>query len=114
MRTLLIVISIVCAWATIGSARAEVPGSTGIELASAEQVSQTWQILDYLADDYRGAVVDGRILSASDDAEMRECVQTVTPQLHALPKVAASSALQEAAERLARSIANKDAADGVA
>jgi high-affinity iron transporter len=91
-----------------------VPGSTGIELASAEQVSQTWQILDYLADDYRGAVVDGRIVSASEYAEMREFVETVTTQLHALPKVPASSALQEAAERLARSIANKDAADGVA
>jgi len=81
---------------------------------SSEQVSQIWQILDYLADDYRGAVDGGEIVSASEYAEMREFAQTARTQLHALPAVSASPQLQEAAERLIQSIADKDAAGVVA
>src|SRR6202158_1963395 len=114
MRTILIVISIVCAWVAEAPARADALNADGNRTESTEQASQTWQILDYLADDYRGAVADGRIVSASEYAEMRELAEAVRTQLHALPTVPASSALQEAAERLARSIADKDAADGVA
>jgi high-affinity iron transporter len=76
--------------------------------------SQTWQILDYLADDYRGAVADGRVLSASEYAEMREFAAAIRTQIHALPAAPASSALLEAADRLARSIDDKDPADVVA
>src|SRR5258708_3981494 len=114
MRTLLIVISIVCAW-TAGAltrAKAEIAGEHAPK--AQEQASQTWQILDYLADDYRGAVADGRIVSASEYAEMREFAAAMRAQLHALRTVPASAALREAAERLAQSIANKEAADAVA
>jgi high-affinity iron transporter len=114
MRTLLIVISIFCSWATGSLARAEIPKVGGYTPEAMEQVSQTWQILDYLAGDYRGAVIDGRIVSTSEYAEMREFSQTVRTQLHALPTVPASSQLQAAAERLARSIVDKDAPDVVA
>ncbi len=79
-----------------------------------EQASQTWQILDYLADDYRGAVADGKVVSASEYAEMTEFAQTVRTQLRSLPAVPASPTLQEAAERLARSIADKAGSDVVA
>src|SRR6267378_7661978 len=101
MRTLLIVISILCAWLGGSPIRAEVRSDNGYTPKSLEQASQTWQILDYLADDYRGAVADGRVVSASEYAEMREFADAVRTQLHALPAVPASSALQEAAERLA-------------
>ncbi len=74
-----------------------------------EQVSQTWQILDYLADDYRGAVTDGRVASVSEYAEMREFAEAVRSKIHALPPVAASSELQKSAEGLAQSIADKEA-----
>jgi high-affinity iron transporter len=94
--------------------RAEVLKVGGNTSASTEQASQTWQILDYLADDYRGAVTDGHIVDASEYAEMREFSQTVRTQLHALPTVPASSQLQEAADHLARSIEDKDAAKVVA
>jgi len=114
MRTILIVISIACAWAADAPARAEVPSVSGNRPESAERASQTWQILDYLADDYRGAVADGQIVSTSEYAEMREFAEAVRTQLHSLPTVPTSSALREAGERLARSITNKDAADGVA
>ncbi|MDB6083762.1 MAG: high-affinity Fe2+/Pb2+ permease precursor [Gammaproteobacteria bacterium] len=114
MRTLLIVISILCTWGQGVPARAEVPNVGGNPSESEEQVSQTWQILDYLADDYRGAVDNGRIISASEYAEMREFAGTIRTQLHALPTVPASSQLHDAAERLARSIGDKDAAEVVA
>jgi len=114
MRTLLIVISIFGAWVSGAPARADAVNTAGNRTDYTGQASQTWQILDYLADDYRGAVADGRVVSASEYAEMREFADAVRTQLHALPAVPASSALQEAAERLARSIADKDAADGVA
>src|SRR5258706_13788057 len=112
MRTLLIVISISCAWAGGAPTRAAVQNDAGG--LTPEQASQTWQILDYLADDYRGAVADGRVVSTSEYAEMREFAAAIRTQLQALPTVPASAALQEAAERLARSIADKDAADVVA
>ena len=105
MRTLLIVISILFAWVSEVPARAEVVP---------EQVSQIWQVLDYLADDYQGAVADGQIVSESEYAEMREFAETVRAQLHNLPAVPAAPRLQEAAERLARRIADKDSADAVA
>src|SRR5260370_7959684 len=114
MRTLLIVISIVGAWVTEAPARADALSTAGNRTDYTGQASQTWQILDYLADDYRGAVAEGRVVSASEYAEMREFADAVRTQLYALPAVPASSALQEAADRLARSIADKDAADGVA
>src|SRR5260221_14412973 len=112
MRTIVIVISIVCAWTAgaITRAKAEIAGEHAPK--AQEQASQTWQILDYLADDYRGAVADGRVVSASEYAEMREFADAVRTQLHALPAVPASSALQEAADRLARSLPGKGAAAG--
>src|SRR5258708_29794521 len=45
---------------------------------------------------------------------MREFAASIRTQLRAVPAVPASSALQEAAERLEQSIADKDAADVVA
>src|SRR5258708_17727322 len=100
MRTFLIVISILSAWATAGPIHAEVQNDNGNTPKSLEQASQTWQVLDYLADDYRGAVAGGRIVSASEYAEMREFAASIRTQLRALPAVPASSALQQAAQRL--------------
>jgi len=106
--------NIFCVWAAASTARAQDLNVAGYTPKTVEQVSQTWQILDYLADDYRGAVTDGQIVSASEYAEMREFADTVRTQLQALPTVPASSQLQDAAERLARSIVDKSAADLVA
>jgi high-affinity iron transporter len=114
MRTLLIVISILCASLTMAPVRAEVANGGGNATQLTERVSQTWQILDYLADDYRGAVNGGKVVSASEYAEMREFAETVRMQLLALPAVPASPQLREAAERLVQSIADKDDANRVA
>jgi len=114
MRTLLIVTSILYAWAIGAPARAQILQVGASTSESTEQASQTWQILDYLADDYRGAVTDGKITSASEYAEMREFAEAVRTHLRTLPTVPTSSTLQAAGERLARSIAERDAADVVA
>src|SRR5208283_3636851 len=114
MRTLLISMSMLCSWAAATNAGAQGLNVAGYTPESMQQASQAWQILDYLANDYRGAVNDGQIVSASEYAEMREFADTVRTQLHGLPTVPASSQLQDAAERLARSIADKSAPDLVA
>ncbi len=114
MRTLLIVICTLCAWAAGTPARAQFENSDQPGAASVEQASQVWQILDYLAHDYRGAVADGKIVSASEYAEMRAFGETIRTQLHTLPAVPASSKLQEAAESLAQSIADQGAPEVVA
>lgn len=114
MRTILIVISIWCAWGIETAASAEVVTGGNPRSLPADQASQTWQILDYLANDYRGAVADGKIVSASEYAEMTDFGQTVRAQLQALPAVPASARLQEAAGSLARSIADKAAPEVVA
>src|SRR5258707_15134431 len=97
MRTLLIVISILCAWTSGAPPRAEAQNAGAHTPNPLEQASQTWEILDYLADDYRGAVANGRIVSASEYAEMGEFAAAIRAQLHALPTVPASAELREAA-----------------
>lgn len=77
-------------------------------------VSQTWQMLDYLATDYAGAVRDGQVLSASEFAEMREFAGTVRQRIAQLPAGAATPALQAQATQLAQLIDAKASTAAVA
>jgi len=86
--------------------------STGVPAPAT--VSQTWQMLDYLATDYAGAVHDGRVVSASEYAEMREFASTVRQRLAGLPARPDSAALQAQATRLLQSIDAKAAETDVA
>ena len=81
---------------------------------SAVSPRQTWQLLDYLAVDYAGAVQGGRVTSASEYAEMQEFAATVRTQLSGLPATAQSPVLHEQAERLVAAVAAKADADQVA
>ena len=56
-------------------------------------VQTTWRLLDYVAVDYPGAVQNGRVISASEFAEMREFTATAENQLKALPMSASQPAL---------------------
>lgn len=49
--------------------------------AASDQAKQTWQLLDYLAVDYGGAVHDGKVQSASEYEEMKEFAATAAQQL---------------------------------
>lgn len=82
--------------------------------AAPATVSQTWQMLDYLATDYAGAVRDGQVLSASEFAEMREFAGTVRQRIAQLPAGAATPALQAQAAHLAQLIDDKAATADVA
>lgn len=58
-----------------------------------ETVQTSWRLLDYVAVDYPGAVDRGRVVSASEYAEMREFTATVEKQLRTLPASAAQASL---------------------
>ncbi len=70
-------------------------------------VPQTWQMLDYLATDYAGAVKDGAILSASEYAEMREFTATARQRIQSLPPTPETPALLTQANQLIASVESK-------
>ncbi|MEB0113123.1 cytochrome c/FTR1 family iron permease [Variovorax sp. RTB1] len=82
--------------------------------AASDQAKQTWQLLDYLAVDYGGAVRDGKVQSASEYEEMREFAATAGQQLAALPSTPALADLQRQATALGELIAAKSEAKAVA
>lgn len=87
-------------------------------VASAETVDstvpQTWQMLDYLATDYAGAVQGGAIISASEYAEMQEFATTVRKRIQALTATPSSASLLTQADALVASIESRAALDTVA
>ncbi|MGN2254263.1 FTR1 family protein [Frateuria sp. GZRe12] len=94
------------------SAPSAAAGTTSVPASPA--VSQTWQMLDYLATDYAGAVRDGKVISASEYAEMREFAATVRQRLAQLPARPGSPALQAQAAQLVQLIDAKAATADVA
>lgn len=75
---------------------------------------QLWQLLDYLAVDYGGAVSDGSVTSASEYAEMQEFALTAQHQLDELPATAAKAAMRQRAAQLRDAVAAKAEATAVA
>ncbi|CBL46639.1 Cytochrome c, class I:Iron permease FTR1 precursor [gamma proteobacterium HdN1] len=73
----------------------------------AEVVPQTWQMLDYLASDYAGAVEGGKIISEAEYAEMQEFSATVRTRLVDLPKREGQAALLAQAQELIRLVDQK-------
>jgi high-affinity iron transporter len=61
---------------------------------------QTWQLLDYVAVDYAGAIQGGKVVSPAEYAEMREFSVTIRSQLAALPSAPGQSALVAQSDRL--------------
>ncbi|WP_232820923.1 FTR1 family protein [Dyella sp. C11] len=66
----------------------------------ATSVPQTWQMLDYLAADYAGAVHQGQVVSASEYDEMREFARHARERVQALPPSAATPTLHAQADQL--------------
>lgn len=73
----------------------------------ASTVQTTWRLLDYVAVDYPGAVRDGRVVSASEFAEMRDFTTTAENQLRTLPKSASQPGLLAQAATLHSKVAAK-------
>lgn len=68
---------------------------------------QTWQMLDYIAVDYAGAVQGGRIIAPGEYAEMQEFAGAVRMQLATLPATPKQPALLAQANRLVAAVAAK-------
>lgn len=77
-------------------------------------VPQTWQLLDYLATDYAGAVKDGAVISASEYAEMREFSTTARSRIQSLKQTATTPTLLAQADALIAAINAKAAPPQVA
>jgi high-affinity iron transporter len=77
-------------------------------------VPQTWQMLDYLATDYAGAVRNGAIISASEYAEMREFGTTARQRIGALPAMPGTPSLLAQADDLVAAIDAKQPPEDVA
>ncbi|MXS84435.1 iron permease [Nitrosomonas sp. HPC101] len=75
-------------------------------------VPQTWQMLDYLATDYAGAVDQGKIVNAPEFAEMQEFSAVIHTQIVALPEHADKASLLIQADGLTALVEDKaDAAE---
>lgn len=85
---------------TVAGARAAGPDVT-------ETARRAWQLLDYIAVDYAGAVADGKVVRESEYAEMTEFAQTAASALSTLPESAGRSRLQLDAQELKTLVASK-------
>lgn len=75
--------------------------------AGEADVRRIWQLLDYLAVDYPGAVKDGAVINASEFEEMREFASTGRTKLAALEPHAEQAALVAQAQTLSEAIEAK-------
>lgn len=73
----------------------------------ATSAQTAWRLLDYVSVDYAGAVKDGKVLSASEYAEMTEFGGQVRERIAGLPSTSARPALVEKAKALQAAIAAK-------
>ena len=78
------------------------------------EARQAWQLLEYIAVDYVGAVRDGQVVAAGEYAEMQEFSRTVRSKLEALPAQPQQSTLLAAADRLDAQIARREPPETVA
>jgi high-affinity iron transporter len=83
---------------------------TALAWSAEPDARQLWQLLDYVAVDYGGAVADGKVISASEYAEMQEFASSAAQQVQSLPANAAKDALTRAVADLGKAVADK--ADG--
>ncbi len=84
-----------------------VMGASAAEPDATETARRAWQLLDYIAVDYAGAVADGKVVRESEYAEMTEFAQTAASALSTLPESARRSRLQVDAQELRTLVAGK-------
>ena len=84
--------------------------------ASAQEngAATAWRLLDYVSVDYAGAVSGGKVISASEYAEMQEFGASIDERLKALPPKPEKTKLLAASANLRSAIAQKQSPDDVA
>lgn len=84
-------------------------GATHANPKSSEaEARQLWQLLDYVAVDYPGAVQNGAIVSEVEYGEMREFSTRAQDQVQALPPHPLRTELAAAASRLKQAVERKE------
>ena len=83
------------------------------ETSSGADPRQIWQLLDYLAVDYAGAVSDDRVVNESEFKEMQEFAASVRTGIATLPKRPAQGELNSAAVKLEEAIAARSSPTSV-
>ncbi|MEO5734185.1 MAG: cytochrome c/FTR1 family iron permease [Rubrivivax sp.] len=82
-----------------------------ISVAAAEateaSVRQMWQLIDYVAVDYGGAVVAGAVKSESEYAEMREFTDNAQQKAALLPKSAGKEAIVNSVTQLQQAVRSR-------
>lgn len=74
---------------------------------SSESTKQLWQLIDYVAVDYGGAVDKGAIISEGEYAEMLDFTENAQKQVQALPEHASKASLIASVDRLREAVLNK-------
>jgi high-affinity iron transporter len=82
--------------------------------AQSNDVETAWRLLDYVAVDYGGAVRDGKVVSASEYAEMEEFSGSVVEKIAALPPSPAKAKLVGESARFKALIDHKGSPQEVA
>lgn len=80
------------------------PQTGPLSVSPEDTTRQLWQLLEYIAVDYHGAVSDGEVRSASEYAEMREFAKSVHDRLQGLPSSPDKTRLQELGSQLETAI----------
>lgn len=78
--------------------------------ADAADAKQLWQLLDYVAVDYDGAVSDGAIIDEGEYAEMLDFTENASKQIKALPSHASQQQIADTIDELRAAVERK--ADG--
>ena len=78
------------------------------------QVRQLWQLIDYVAVDYGGAVVDGQVSNEAEYKEMVEFSATIRQRVDSLPPRAGQAQLAEQSQLLKTTISQQADAGKVA
>src|SRR3982751_3369209 len=83
--------------------------------AAAQQsdVQTAWQLLDYMSVDYSGAVSNGKVVSRSEYAEMREFAGSVRQRIAALPPNPAKAQLLSKADEFVAAVDSKQSPEKI-
>jgi high-affinity iron transporter len=93
--------------ATLILAASLLSGAAAAAPTTEDNARQIWQMLDYVAVDYGGAIDNGKIISADEYAEMQEFAQAAAQQMAGLPDKPEKAALLAQVASLKSAVAAK-------
>ncbi|KQQ44665.1 iron permease [Duganella sp. Leaf126] len=89
-----------------------VAGSVATQPATPADAKQLWQLIDYVAVDYGGAVANGAVVSDAEYAEMLDFTENAGKQVQLLPAHAGRTGISAAIDELRAAVVRKaDAAE---